>query len=336
MNYSDIAGSRRLVLPALLLVLSAAGAKAEPASVAGQLGEALTGQGWSRLEAADGSVLYSRPPAATEAQAGSSTPMADQLRRQLDAAGWTQTAAPDGSVTYQAPGAAEPTAPVGHDTPEFSPAQQLQDALGAAGWREIRAEDGSLYYLPPARPVVEQPAEAAAPETDAASAAAESKAADLQVQIPNAAQGEPPAAGELAARFQAALSAQGWVRFEAADGSVIYRKTPASAGEATGYRQPTLADDLHAQLEGLGWIGAVATDGSMVYWPPEESAGGADPARATRAEVSRPAGARTRGVPRSAIAPHGCCQGWGQWSRPAPPAWQAAPWSIPPGRFWQR
>ena len=341
MNYSDIAGSRRLVLPALLLVLSAAGAKAEPASVAGQLGEALAGQGWSRVEAADGSVLYRRHPAAADAPADApaepSTPMADQLRRQLDAADWTQTVAPDGSVIYQAPGATGPSAPAGRDAPGSSPAQQLQHALGAAGWREIRAEDGSVYYLPPARPAVEQPAETAAPDADAASAAAESKAAaDRQIQIPNAAHGEPTAAGELAAQFHDALSAHGWVRFEAADGSVIYRKTPASAVDGTGYGEQTLADDLRAQMEALGRVGAVATDGSVVYWPPRQSAGGTGPAMATGAEVSRPPGARTRGVPRAAIAPHGCCPGWRQWSRPAQPAWQAAPWATPPRRFWQR
>lgn len=333
MKYSDSAGPRCLVLSALLLVLSAAGATAEPSSLAVELGEALAGQGWTRVEAADGSVSYSRHPAAAEVPEVRPTAMADQLRRQLEAAGWTQTVAPDGSVIYQPPEAPEP---IVHDTPESSPAQQLQHALGAAGWREIRAEDGSAYYLPPAGPGVEQPAEAARQHGEAAAAAAESDAADPQVPVPNAAEVEPTAAGGLAARFQEALSAQGWVRFEAADGSVIYRKTPASAGEASGYGQQTLADDLRAQMEALGWVGAVATDGSMVYWPPRDSAVGSSPATATSVEGSRPAGARTRGVPRVAIPPHGCCPGWGQWSRPAPPAWQAPAWAIPPGRFWQR
>jgi hypothetical protein len=343
MKYSDIAGSRRLVLPGLLLVLSAAGATAEPGAVADRLGEALAGQGWSRVQAADGSVLYNRLPAAAEAPvlaeapAESATAMADQLRRQLETAGWTQTVAPDGSVIYQAPGVAEPTAPADRDTPESSPAQQLQHALGTAGWREIHAEDGSVYYLPPARPAVEQPAGVATPDADAASAAAESRAvADRQVQTPTAAHAGPAVAGGLAAQFQDALSAYGWVRFEAADGSVIYRKSPASAGSGTGYGQQTLADDLRAQMEDLGWVGAVATDGSMVYWPPGEAVDGAGTAMATGAEVSRPPGARTRGVPRAAIPPHGCCQGWRQWSHPAPPAWQHAPWVIPRGRFWQR
>jgi hypothetical protein len=336
MKYSDIAGSRRLVLPALLLVLSAAGAKAEPVSVAVQLGEALAGQGWSRVEAADGSVVYSRPAAAAEDAVARPATVADQLRHQLDAAGWTQTVAPDGSVIYQAPGAADPVAPVGGDTAESSPAQQLQNALEAGGWREFPAENGSVYYLPPARPPLEQPTEAATPEADAASAAAEPNAADRQLQAAETAEVDSPAAGGLAARFQDALNAQGWVRFEAADGSVIYRKTPASTGDTRAHAEPTLADDLRSQLETLGWVGAVATDGSMVYWPPEESAAGSVPATAANAEVSRPAGARTRGVPRAAIAPPGCCQGWRQWSRPAPPAWQAPPWATPPGRFWQR
>lgn len=248
MKYSDIAGSGRLVLPALLLVLSAAGAQAEPASVSVQLGEALAGQGWSRVEAADGSV----------------------------------------------------------------------------------------YYLPPGPPAPGPRTDASAPDADAASAAAEPSAADVQVQAAETAQVDSPAAGGLAARFQDALDAHGWVRFEAADGSVIYRKTPASTGDAPAHSEPTLADDLRSQLETLGWVGAVAKDGSMVYWPPDQSAAGSVPATAANAEVSRPAGARTRGVPRAAIAPPGCCPGWGQWSRPAPPAWQAPPWAIPPGRFWQR
>ena len=248
MKYSDIAGSGRLLLPALLLVLSAAGAQAEPASVSVQLGEALAGQGWSRVEAADGSV----------------------------------------------------------------------------------------YYLPPGPPAPGPRTDASAPDADAASAPAEPSAADVQVQAAETAQADSPAAGGLAARFQDALDAHGWVRFEAADGSVIYRKTPASTGDAPAHSEPTLADDLRSQLETLGWVGAVAKDGSMVYWPPEASAGGSGNATAANAEVSRPAGARTRGVPRAAIAPPGCCPGWGQWSRPAPPAWQAPPWAIPPGRFWQR
>lgn len=336
MKYSDIAGSRRLVLPALLLVLSAAGAQAEPASVAVQLGEALAGQGWSRVEAADGSVLYSRPAAAAEEPVARPATVADQLRHQLDAAGWTQTVAPDGSVIYQAPGAPKPVAPVAGDTAQSSPAQQLQNALQAGGWRGIPAENGSVYYLPPGPPAPEPRTDASAPDADAASAAAESNAADRQVQAAETAQVDSSAAGGLAARFQDALNAHGWVRFEAADGSVIYRKTPASTGEAQEHAEPTLADDLRSQLETLGWVGAVAKDGSMVYWPPAESAGGSGNATAANAEVSRPAGARTRGVPRAAIAPPGCCPGWGQWSRPAPPAWQAPPWAVPPGRFWQR
>ena len=120
--------------------------------LATQLGDALTANGWARVEGADGSALYKRPVSPEEQMAEpdetGELSLAERLGRQLEQQGWASSVAADGSMIYRMPAMQEAAPPAAAG--EGTVAAQLRGQLEAQGWSASTAADGSVYYLPPA------------------------------------------------------------------------------------------------------------------------------------------------------------------------------------------
>lgn len=269
------AGLLSLVLSTGLLLggptADAAGGVASPAEgeLAAAFADALTAQGWTRVEGADGHVIY-RAPAVPEL--GESPPsdanaesLGDDLRLQLEAQGWVGTDVEDGSRIYRRPAGVPQQTMAPPAAADSALADDLQGQLEALGWTVARAEDGSLYFFPPPQPA----ASAIPPLAEGLRLQLEAhgwvgSAADdgsVVYRMPRAPAGEPDYS--LSDDLRRQLEAQGWTASPAADGSVYYLP-PAPAASP----MPTLPDGLREQLEQQGWIGSVADDGSVIYRKP--------------------------------------------------------------------
>lgn len=237
------AGLLSLVLSTGLLLVGptadAAGGVSSPGGeLAAQFADALTAQGWTRVEGADGHVIY-RAPAVPELGTApafdtSEESLGDDLRLQLEAQGWVGTDVEDGSRIYHRPGVPQQT-PAPSAVADGSPADDLRRQLEAQGWTEAPAEDGSLYFFPPPPPATSP---------------------------------MPPLAEGL--RLQ--LEAHGWVGTAADDGSVVYRMPRAPDAAPAGEASYSLSEDLRGQLEAQGWTASPAADGSVYYLPPAPAA----------------------------------------------------------------
>lgn len=230
-GYRELASSLALAMLSMGVVAAEnAAGDVSPAgqTLATQMHQSLTAQGWAGTRRADGSVDYRRSaaadqpaPAPAPAKGPQQHSLAAQLREQLDLRGWTATLAEDGGVYYRLPSVEE--------SPASGLADDIQRQLSAQGWVGSTAADGSVIYRRLAPPL---PATAA--------------------PLP----GKPP----LAEKLRRQLAAQGWVSTPAADGGVYYRQP-----EATVDAPPTLTDDLRGQLVERGWVGSVTADGSVIY-----------------------------------------------------------------------
>lgn len=176
-----------------------------------QLQEALIAQGWTPVDAPDGSVSYLPPAPGAVAQApefaSSERAFAANLREALEQQGWAAQMDGEGNRIYRKPAPAKAPVAGASDlalAAQGTVTQQLRGELERQGWSAVRAAGGDLYYLPP------KPVEASPPT--------------------------------IADRLSEDLERQGWVRYTAKDGSVIYRApeselTPPTA--ATTASSPT-------------------------------------------------------------------------------------------------
>jgi len=236
-----------LVLSAGLLIGNAvagdssvvAGPTAPDQSVADQFGDALTAQGWTRVEGADGDVVYRTPvvpePEPTQPADAEGDSLADNLSRQLEAQGWTAVPTEDGSVYYLPPAASPTPGAATRSTPAL--AEALRDQLEREGWVGMVAGDGSMIYRRRAAPDSAPPV----------GTGGDSLADDLSRQ----------------------LEAQGWTASPAEDGSVYYLPPSASPMPVPAASPaPSLTEGLRNELERQGWVGTVADDGSVIYRMP--------------------------------------------------------------------
>jgi hypothetical protein len=292
--------------------LPAEAGKGASLSLANQLRQVLTTQGWIAVVADDGSTSY-RAPAAPQTPTSPAvdprpTP-AQSLRRQLESLGWVAEPAEDGGVYYRPP-EVQPAR-----TPTL--ADQLRSQLEQRGWTASTAADGSMIYSRP-------------------------RASSPPVDDPGA------GGGALARQLRETLEARGWTAVPAADGSVTYRPPapgepavppPEGASAAPGQAVDTGSAAAHADEPAE----ATADPVSLPEAPePEEAdepgdsapAGPQLPAQAATAGGESGAGAPSwhprrqawyPGYPPRWLPP----QGWRHMQRPSAPVWQPMPWGRP-------
>lgn len=208
-----------------------------------QLQKALIVQGWTAIDAPDGSVSY-LPPAravvaqATESESESGSAFAAGLRDALEQQGWEAQSDGEGNLIYRKPAPAAVTrdpAPAAQGTLT----QQLRGELETLGWNAMHAANGDIFYLPPAAE--------ASPST-------------------------------IADRLSEELKRQGWVRYTAEDGNVIFRAPargpapPVAAAAASPQSGPVASpahvEQLVRQLQQSGWqVWPMGGDGAILIKP---------------------------------------------------------------------